>query len=329
MKVKDTDYLYAAARLRALEGALLTREAAERMIACEDAQAAAKVLAELGHEGFSDGKLSADAAAAAMREGVFSLVEGICPNPEIPRAFRIKYDYHNIKALVKSAAANRPCDKLLSDSGTVSREALLAAAERGDLSALPTRMAQAYTDARDTLARTSDPRAADILLDRAYFEELAGISAQAKSDFLAGYIRALTDAANLRSAVRAYRQGKREDFILTCLFEGGSVSAQVLSAAAPDTLPALFEGGIFAAAAQEGARAMAGQAGFTGFERLLDTALVTYIRAARYLNFGDGPIIAYLAAAENDAQLIRILMAGKLQGLPSEEIRGRLRETYV
>ena len=49
MKIKDTEYLYASARVRALEAKLISREVIERMLDAESASDAAKILQELGY----------------------------------------------------------------------------------------------------------------------------------------------------------------------------------------------------------------------------------------------------------------------------------------
>ncbi len=45
--------------------------------------------------------------------------------------------------------------------------------------------------------------------------------------------------------------------------------------------------------------------------------------------FGDSVLISYLAARENDITAARIIMSGRLSGVPTESIRERLRESYV
>ena len=49
------------------------------------------------------------------------------------------------------------------------------------------------------------------------------------------------------------------------------------------------------------------------------------MESAKYASFDERPIIAYIAAREAEAMSIRIIMAGKLEGLSADEIRSRLR----
>ena len=65
------------------------------------------------------------------------------------------------------------------------------------------------------------------------------------------------------------------------------------------------------------------------FEKLCDNAVIHYIQDARFVSFGEAPVIAYLAAKEAEIVAIRIIMTGRLAGLPTDVIRERLREAYV
>ena len=58
-------------------------------------------------------------------------------------------------------------------------------------------------------------------------------------------------------------------------------------------------------------------------------AVNDYLKTARLVPFGDAPVVAYLAAKENEFTAIRILLTGKLAGLEPDTIRERLRDAYV
>ncbi|MBQ8004359.1 MAG: V-type ATPase subunit [Oscillospiraceae bacterium] len=52
---------------------------------------------------------------------------------------------------------------------------------------------------------------------------------------------------------------------------------------------------------------------------------IEYMKAARYVAFDERPIIAYIAAREAEEMTVRIIMAGKAEGLSPDEIKSRLR----
>ena len=195
---------------------------------------------------------------------------------------------------------------------------------------MPPVLQEAIQEARDTLGTTKDPQISDLVLDRACYEDMFAIAEAAGSDFLAGYVRISIDAANLRSAVRAGRMGKGTEFLKPVLFEGGNIDVnRVLAAAgAGGSLPDLYALSMLKEAAEAGADALEGGR-LTDFERLCDNAVNDYLKTARLVPFGDAPVVAYLAAKENEFTAIRILLTGKLAGLEADTIRERLRDAYV
>ena len=112
-KLKDTDFLYISTRLRSMENRLLSRERMERMLEARTDEDAAKVLSECGYKGLE--KPGADALARSLsdaRNETFAELASMSPNADMIDVFRIKYDYHNLKALIKCAAPGRiptPC----------------------------------------------------------------------------------------------------------------------------------------------------------------------------------------------------------------------------
>lgn len=328
MKIKDTKYLYSSARIRALERTLLNRDALERMLEADSAADAAKVLAEYGYSELGNGDMQAvERAIAASRLSTFSLVREISPNPEIINVFSIKYDYHNIKALIKAQAVGADASRLLINAGRVDADKLTVFLREMDYSALAPTMAQACIQAREVLSRTKDAQLADFILDRACFEEISACAQNSGSEFLQGYVRLMIDVTNLRSLIRAIKQGKSPEFLASAIIPGGNVSVE--ATAVSQEIVSKFSSPLLEEAAQAGVASLSGDSSFTVFERLCDDALMKYIQGARYVPFGDAPIIAYLAAQESQISLIRILMAGKLQKLPTSEIRDRLRLSYV
>ncbi len=328
-KLRDTDYLFISARIHAQESRMLTRERMERMFEARSDAEAMKVLAECGFsELHSLDEL--DAALAREREATYADLASLSPNPGIIDAFRIKYDYHNAKSLLKAIATNTDGRHMLIDAGRVPADTLEAAVNEDSYSALPDAFARAVAEAKGVLAATGDPQRSDFLLDRAYFAEMLAAAEGSGSEFLLGYVKASIDSANLRSAVRTARLGKDADFLALVLVPGGTVSDRAFLAAnrTGSDFAALFTGSILKHAAELGDAAAKGGK-LTAFEKACDDALVEYLRSSRLTPFGDSVLIAYLAARENEITAARIIMSGRAAGVPADSIRERLREAYV
>ena len=85
---------------------MLSRERMDRMLSAPSFAEAAKLLVDCGYEDMSSADATGiDAALSRRRAAVFTELSGMVPQPEAVDIFRLKYDYHNLKVLVKSAAA--------------------------------------------------------------------------------------------------------------------------------------------------------------------------------------------------------------------------------
>ena len=117
-KLKDTDFLYISTRLRSMENRMLSRERMERMLEARTDEDAAKVLSECGYTGLEKADLdSLSQALSAARAETFSELASMSPNSDIVDVFRMKYDYHNLKALMKCAHSGKDAGGMLIDAG--------------------------------------------------------------------------------------------------------------------------------------------------------------------------------------------------------------------
>ena len=324
---KDTDYLFLASRVRALERKLLTAPRIEQLLTAGDMAACSQLLSELGYEPIHD-EASLQASLKQQREAVFSDIARFMPEPELLDVFRLKYDYHNIKTLLKDRSGGR----LLMDAGCISAADMERQyAESGNWQFLPKEMADAAKEAGDVLAETGNLQRSDFILDRAYFAQLRSLAQESRCAYLQDYIRAMIDAANLRSLVRTIRMGKNETFLAGILFAGGEVAEDAIlkvSAGKGSGLKELYQSTRFRAAAEAGAQALSGGP-LTEFEKLCDDAVGDYLAGAQFIPFGEAPLVGYLAARETEYTNLRILLIGRSTGLPADVVRSRLRASYV
>lgn len=330
-KLQENDYLYLTAYIHSLENRLLTRERTERMLEANTVAEAAKVLGECGYPELTELTPAAiDQVLAAARAELYSQLRGLVPDPGVLDVFSLKYDYHNAKVLIKAEAMHTDPQPLMIDAGRWPVVHLREGYAQQDLGHTSTIYAQAVAKARETLSHTGDPQAADLVLDRACYEELAQVAQAVHSAFLSRYVELLVDAANLRSAVRTLRIGRGPMFLKQVLLPGGSISVDALTQALnnTETLPRLYAGTALAPAAEIAGEVIAGGP-LARFERLCDDAVMHEMAGARRKALGEEPVIGYLYAKDAEFTTIRIILTGRLAGLATDTIRERLRECYA
>ena len=316
--------------LRAREPKLLTAEQAEHMIDAPSFEDAAKTLTDLGYEDMSQMTAKEIERALTMRrEAIFAEIERLCPDRGLADIFRLKYDYHNIKVIIKSEAAGTEAAGLMSASGRAEPSELKRLYSEEQYRYMPGKLGEAAEEAKGVLARTANPQLSDFLLDRAYFAELSGTAEDSGNEFLKGYVKILIDTANLKGIIRTLRMGKSRDFLEDVLVPGGKVHIrEILSADSTEKILALYSRTGMEKICEAAEQAVSGGR-LTEFEKACDNAVNSYIRLSRHVTYGSEPVAAYLASVENETTAVRMILTGKLAGIKSEILRERLRDLYA
>lgn len=331
MNIKNKDYVYLCSEIRARETRLLSQDQMMKMAEADSYEEAIRYLEHCGYPDLSGrSEKTLEEAFAAHRLEVLEEVEGNCPEPDILRSFRLRYDFHNIKVLVKAAGAGVDGSHLLSRCGNIAPEELQEAMQSDVYNHLPAYVAAAFQEAVTTMARTGNPQLVDIGLDKAYYAAHLDMDRQLSEDFLLGYTRLRIDSANLRSIIRCMRNGVDESILKEALIPGGLVDTAFILAS--------LHGGhdlakVFAAGDLEGPAAIGLECVEGGriapFEMACDNALTRYLDKAKLISFGIAPVVAYLDGLESEIIAVRVILRGKLSGVPAEVLKERLCEAYV
>ena len=329
-KHTDKDYLFLSTMLRARASVFISEASLDRMLSSGKFEEAAQILREQGWPDMAGlDSIGIDRALSKYREDLFAELGRLCPDKELVDLFRLRYDYHNAKVLIKSQAIGQDMDSLLSASGRVGLDRLKTAFVSGDCRFLPNILGKAMLEARDILARTDNPQLSDFALDKACYEEMKQMASKLDNKCVNGYVSLYAQGCNFRSCVRCIRMGKTEEFLRGILFEDRYLErslSQICGSA--DAIASFFSGTPYKAAATLGAEAAKGGS-LTEFERMCDNIMVKYLKDARMHGFGPEYVLGYMAAIENDITCIRIVLNGLLSKLSVKSIKERLRDTYV
>lgn len=342
----DTRYAYAVGRIRVLETRLLDDSALQRMLESDSPRAALESLSDTEYEtslSKIENEWDFEAALRVEMERVYKLIESLSQDQELTKIFRIKWDFHNLKALLKSKylqsiadTETRPADvsDILVQSGLEDLEKLTEAvmSEDGGIGHLPKYLREAIVEVESEFETGDiDPQLIDIILDK-HLQSLNYRRATEYSDFLKGYFQSAIDLYNIKNFLRVKILNKDRDFLNKVLLDNGTLKTELFLNQ--------FEEDIqnFASAIKrtnyyelvtEGIQSWTENNSFATLERLSDNYLLNYIKPAKFAILGVEPLLGYLLAREHEMKLLRIIMIGKLNGLTSESIRERLRETYV
>ena len=235
-------------------------------------------------------------------------------------------DYHNLKAAIKEVRMGHEYPGIYIDQGTVDVKLIHDAIENREFQNLPEPMRVPAEEAYKALLHTQDGQLCDIIIDRAALEAIYHAGKSSGNEFLKLYAELTVAAADIKTAVRASRTGKDRAFLEQALAPCDTLDTVRLTQAAIEGVDAIgiyLESTTYADAVEELRRSP------SAFERWCDNLMIRKIKPQQYSPFGLGPLAAYILARENEIKSVRIVLSGKLNHLPEESIRERIREMYV
>lgn len=321
--MNDIQFVYAVSRVRANEMRLLTMQDIDQLLSLSDVPTALRMLGDKGWDAESGN--TEDMLRAETRR-TWDFIAEICDDPSVFDILRLRNDFHNLKAKIKSALTGRDAREYYMQPSVISPEALETAVEEKEFSQLPDWLGTPAREAFDVLLTTRDGQLADVILDKAQLEAMLQFGRESGSPFVMKYAELTVAMADLKIAVRAQKTGKSADFLKRALAACDSVDIQDLAAAAVQGREALYD---YISHTSYSGAVDALSTSNSAFEKWCDDRVIAHITAAKYEPFGMDPLFAFILARENEIKMVRIVLSGLHNDLSRESIRERLRNLYV
>lgn len=314
-----------------MEKSLLSQNTVERMIGAPDVHEAFRALSESDYSSmldeFKTPNQTEKMVMRHLRDVRLDLQNMIGSDSGPLQIIWRKYDFHNLKSLIKIQAKDgtvTDLKKLLVPLGSRSRKIWLDFFETGSSRHLRPGWLKLHKKALATFAQTKDPRDIDFLIDQEYFLALQKMTAS-YSPFFQGFIKRLIDIFNITLRLRL----QNDDNKFSANFApGGFLPRNIFRKATGlenriigfgqgyDTL----KSGILLALEKSGS--------FSILEKQSDDLITTFLHRSKTISFGPEPVFSYWLAKKNNAMIIRTIINSKLAGIPQDRIRHHLRQVF-
>ncbi len=324
------DYARGVVMARVYEKRLLDKGKLDKMIDAKDADEAFKILLDSEYSKSMDsveGVKDYENLLKNETSRVFKLGTEMLEDKRILEILSLKYDYHNLKTMVKAKVSGKDLDELFIYSSENNPEKIRLQFESGHFTDTKSEFIKALKDAEEKYNETSDPQLVDIVVDRAYYEHLKAIADSLKIELFSDYVSASIDFYNIVSMLRAIKMGKSTNFLNQILIEGGAISVSRLILLSRED----FDRMAFALKSEKIGRALNDCVEDYKVHQnpaILDSMKDVYLSRlnsdSRFISFGPEPIFAYLVAKEKEISIVRLILVGKLNNIPSTKIRERL-----
>lgn len=323
--LNELEYTYAVARIRALEISLLTQASVEQLMTCKDEQQCLQFLTEKGW-GDASGGQSAEEMLKREEEKIWEVIFEIAPDKSVFDVLSYPKLFHNAKAAVKMVCTDSGQRTVFYEDCAVTGEAMMQIIRNKEFAKLPDFMAAQVEEAYETLLHTGDGQLCDVILDRAALDAIRQAGERAQDAIIREYAESTVAVADIRIAVRCQKTGKSPEFMRRAMAPCRTLNTEALIRAAAGGMDALTEY-LLGTSYAGGAEAL--RESWSAFDRWCDSRMMEIMRPQKYQTFSVGPLVAYILARENEIKTVRIILTGKQNGFSEEEIRERIRETYV
>ncbi|WP_160672981.1 V-type ATP synthase subunit C [Clostridium sp. C8-1-8] len=329
------DFTQVIPRIRVLENRLLDKAKIDRMTDAASTEEVLKILQETEYNNVLNNSSNPRAYEGVLSnelQRVFNLMYEVSPYREIVDLMSIKYDFHNIKVLIKSKLSEKDMKDILVNIGTVELEKLSDAVMNESYRDIPKVMAKAIEEVLLDFSKEKDPQRIDIIVDRYQYQAIRDISELLDNPFIGRYVDFSIDLSNIITLLRVKKLKKGREFFRETLLTGGKLDKDkllILLNEAPENIYNKLAHTEYAMVLKSSIDHYIKTESASNIEKLSDNYLMKFMKDAKYVTFGPEPILAYIFAKESEIKNLRIIMVGKLNNIPSEVIRERLREVYV
>lgn len=317
--VEDRRYAYAVAYIRALENKLLTAQIMNQLLETEE-----ESLFRILH-GTEYGVDSASAIEEKCREeltGVIYLVRQLSLDSLLTEILTMKYDFYNIKTLLKAKYFPKDVEPSLLEGGNLDVKELRYAITEGKTQNFPQRFSDAIRKAETDFEKTKELSVIDIVLDKEFVNNLYRVSSEYGRAFFIEYLELFVDLSNIKIFLRVHYQGKDRSFLERIMLDHGSLGKEVFLSPVEE-----FASGVhtdFSHLVEQGMDYWKRDGSAVRFERLADEYLLEFLKFTKHVVFGPEVLLAYLMIKENEIKSIRTIVSAKINGVPVDMIRERM-----
>lgn len=322
---RELEYTYAVARVRANEQTLLSAADIEQLITAGDYKVTMQKLSDAGW-----GEIKDIYNYASYLENYFAktwdfLVEIMSDIHELDLLL-VKNDMQNLKAALKQIVSQHDAKDLYVQSTVYDTESILKAVEDRRWNDLPDFMQEPAKEAYEVLTETANGQLADAIIDKATLERIKFLGIKSGSPILAELAERMCATANIKTALRCANTGKSKDFVTRSLCDCDTISKDKLIETSLEGVDSVLKYLEESSYKEAGAKF---KESTSAFEKWCDDILMECVKEARYTAFGIDPIIAYYVARDAEIKTVRIILSAKINNLPADVIRERVRALYV
>lgn len=332
--MKGNEYGPLNVTIRAQENKLLKQGHFDRMIAADSFDDAVNILRETVYRNDVDeikNSRNYDQMLMHELERVYDEMFTSTPNPELVELAALRYTYHNLKVLFKEQFADADFSDMYINIGRYDISDLRKAVTTGISDTLPKEYMDSISEVKAHLDETNQAHSIEIILDRHYFEHSSALAHKIGEQDIIELVDQRADFFNISTAIRATKQDRTKNFLKVILTDVGSLNKDKLISSAGlggQELDRYLKSTAYKRLLESAQESDSNQISAIKVDQITENAYMKKVQEAKLLPFGPLPSIAYLQAKETEVTNLRLVLAGKENGIDQDIIRERMRVNY-
>lgn len=329
---QNTRFARAVGTIRVLETSLLNRQAMTRLLDASDTEELYKHLSDTDygrHLAGPDDIHEFEGFLAKELDRVLDVLRRMSPDIKWIDLFSRRYDFHNLKMVIKARELAEDPASVLGPCGIVDKSVLQEAAREKNYDKLPDEIKNAALLIESQLEAGANIQMVDILADCALYGYLCRETAG--DIFLGGLVRIYCDLINLKTFLRIRNIGGSLALLKESLLPAGELDHRRFTGAFDTGLEEFSQSlsaTSYAYVVTAGIGDFIKDKTFSTLEKLSDNYILEFLAQSKTVAFGKEPLVNYLLLKENEMKTLRILLVGKLNHLPIPDIKERLRNLH-
>ena len=318
-------YLFENARVKSLETKLIVAQQLQRLLEATSKEDAFKLLVEFGIGGGVNAEgLDFDTLFNAEEKNIASLMRELNISHDFDAILLIN-DYHNLKACIKAFIMKKEAVGLMGE-GITSIESIKAGVS-GDNKALRDGMVDALKLVEKNIGEENvNPRSIDVIVDKAMYKDIFELLEKGDK-LLREYFIEKVDYANILTFMRCKKLNLPLDFFKDSYIPGAKLGLDMFVdsyAFGVDDLRKQIKYTDYATIVDYML-----EDNLVGYEVKVDNTLLQIFKAERDDMFTSAPVLGYYLGRQSDLKLMKLIVSGIKNKVPTELIRNRMRELYA
>lgn len=326
---KPEDYAFSSTRIRLMERQLLSAAFLERLVQAESLEETLRILQETRYGDALRNTTSFEEALNQVFAEQLKELDALIEDEDLRQLLFLKYDVHNIKVLLKEHYTQQNLRHLLYPYGTVFVPDVELWMDSPLKNPQETILQRAIAQAQEVEKQTGDLQRVDFVIDQAYFEAMAQLAKNFRTDFFTGYVAGYADFTNLLSLLRVRREEGEKNRLHEAFVAGGKLSNAELLQHFHDTednLESLLRSAHVTDALTQSFQSYRDTHSVPLLERARDHYIYHAALEGGKALYGPEVLYAYLLRLEIEQQNLRIILGAKRAGVQADAIRERIRD---